>query len=141
MSGLGSSDRLFGDRDQELTTRRLRYLVDGIEEAVAARDDLRLAELVAPPALGSLLREADRLRQMQLRWSPARTGLSWARSSRRGGRNRVWLTVRLEDRTRLLSEGPPRLAVAAEAELDLELDVSRPSWRLCRAEIVPKPPV
>jgi hypothetical protein len=117
------------------TTERVRQLVDGIENAVSAGDDLELASFLAPPALGYALAETAAMRRAGTTWLPARTGLRWSGSDRvPEGPGRFWLRLRFDDHTQLRSSGRTECAAPLPHEVEVELDTTSIPWRLCQAE-------
>lgn len=120
-------------RGVELTTFRLRQLVDELEAASAERDELALARLVSPALLARLSARSMTLAGRDTQWRPARQGLRWTPSNRRSEREgRAWFRVRFEDLTTHL--GPEGLQAASPEtrELELEVDTTTAPWRLWR---------
>jgi hypothetical protein len=133
--GSNSAWRSSQDRGVAETTERVRQLVDGIEGAVAAGDDLELARYLASPALSRFLEATAARRAVHEKWLPARAGLCWSRSDRApGAPGRFWLRLRFEDRTQV--QGPTRRVTAATVvhEVEVELDTTEAPWRLCEVE-------
>lgn len=128
--GLGAAQRREG---LEQTTRRLRELVDGIEAAIVAGDELRMAQHLEPELLGLLISHSKSVAASGERWEPARQGLRWAHSRRRSaGPGRIWLRVRFEDQTRHTGGGRQRSALAETRELELDVETTMGRWRLWR---------
>jgi hypothetical protein len=119
------------------TTERVRQLVDGIESAIRAGNDLELASYLAPPALGHALSQTAAMRTTRSTWLPARAGLRWSGSDRAPeGPGRFWLRLRFDDRTEVRSEGANVTAAAITHEVEVELDTTSAPWRLCQADEV-----
>lgn len=119
------------------TTERVRQLIDGIESAIAAGNDLELARYLAPPALGTLLAATAAVRTSGGAWIPARAGLRWSGCDRpAGGPGRFWLRLRFEDRTEVRSESKRMVAATMSHEVEVELDTTQVPWRLCQVEEV-----
>lgn len=119
------------------TTERVRQLVDGIESAISAGNDLELASYLAPPALGHALAQTAALRAAGSTWLPARAGLRWSGSDRSpDGPGRFWLRLRFDDRTEVSSESGTFTAASVTHEVEVELDTTSAPWRLCQAEEV-----
>jgi hypothetical protein len=127
--------RLAQDRGVAETTKRVRQLVDGIEGAVAAGDDLELARYLSPPALGRFLGATAARRAFGDKWLPARAGLCWTRSDRAASApGRFWLRLRFEDRTQIQSRTGRLTAATIVHEVEVELDTTDAPWRLCEVE-------
>jgi hypothetical protein len=125
------------DRGIAETTDRVRQLVDGIENAIAAGNDLELASYLAPPALGQVLAQTAAMRAAGSTWLPARAGLRWSGSSRPPqGPGRFWLRLRFEDRTGVRCPSATATAAAVAHEVEVELDTRSAPWRLCQVEEV-----
>lgn len=133
--GSGSGWRSAQNRGVAETTERVRQLVDGIEGAIGAGDDLELARYLAPPALGRLLAGTAGLRAAGEKWLPARAGLCW-RTCDRGATEpgRFWLRLRFEDRTQVQGRTGRVTAAAVIHEVEVELDTTEAPWRLCDVE-------
>jgi hypothetical protein len=131
----GGGWRSARDRGVAETTERVRQLVDGIEGAIGAGDDLELARYLAPPALGRLLRGSTELRAAGEKWLPARAALCW-RTSERGATQpgRFWLRLRFEDRTQVQGRTGRVTAAIVVHEVEVELDTTEAPWRLCDVE-------
>lgn len=123
------------DRGVTETTERVRQLVDGIEIAIAAGDDLELARYLAPPALGRLLGATATLRGAGEKWLPARAGLCWSVTHRAAVEpGRFWLRLRFEDRTQVRGRTRFITAAAVAHEVEVELDTTQAPWRVCQVE-------
>lgn len=127
--------RLGQDRGVAETTERVRQLVDGIEGAVAAGDDLELARYLAPPALGRFLGATAARRAVGEKWLPARARLCWTSSHRAAAApGRFWLRLRFEDRTQVRGRTGRVTAATVVHEIEVELDTTEAPWRLCDVE-------
>lgn len=124
----------------EQTTQRLRELVDGIEAAVLAGDELQMSQYVVPEILAVLITHAKSVAASGERWEPAREGLRWAASKRRpGGPGRIWLRVRFEDLTRHAGGERQHSALGETKELELDVETALGRWRLWGAlEVEPR---
>jgi hypothetical protein len=117
------------------TTDRVRQLVDGIEAAVAAGDDLQLTRYLAPPALSRFLEATAARRAVGEKWLPGRAGLCWRRSDRTArAPGRFWLRLRFEDRTQVQTRTRGVVAPTVVHEVEVELDTTDTPWRLCEVE-------
>lgn len=118
-------------------TIRLRQMVDELESAASERDELALAQVVAPGLLARLSSHGAELARGQVRWRPARQGLRWAPSDRASsGAGRAWFRVRFED---LSTHVGPQGMVAARGdthELELEVDTRTSPWRICQVLVM-----
>lgn len=120
-------------RAEGATTNHLRELVDGLEMAIARRDELELARFLAPRALGQVIAESHHLQDRDVQWLPARTGLRWSSSPRESSNpGCFWLRIQFEDATRWRTRQGWVVAPMVSAELELELDTRRTPWKLCR---------
>jgi hypothetical protein len=108
-----SRPQLVGASD---TTRWVRQLVDGLEEALARGDDLGAAITSGRGA-----------------WLPARSGLRWSQSRLHpDGPGLVWLLLRFEDLTRCEYPDGGLTAPLRTFEVEAELETLSVPWRLYR---------
>lgn len=113
----------------------MRQLMDGIESAIAAGDDLALSRYLAPPALGVLLARSAAARRDGQRWLPARAGLRWSASNRTPtAPGRFWLRLRFEDQSEVRFSASAIAAAALVYEIEVELLTTSVPWRVCQAQ-------
>ncbi|MHB1527342.1 MAG: hypothetical protein ACYDEA_12340 [Candidatus Dormibacteria bacterium] len=115
------------------TTNRLRQLVDGVEAAIAAGDDVALVRYISPQLTARMLAAAATFRADRGAWHPARSGLRWSQCRRRpDGPGRLWLRLRFEDLTRCEYPEGAVIAPLRTHEVDVELETTSVPWKLCR---------
>lgn len=115
------------------TTRRLRQLVDGLEEALARGDELGAVQFLAPPLQGRLLAIAAAVKSGRGAWLPARSGLRWSQSRRHpDGPGLLWLRLQFEDLTRCEYPDGGLTAPLRTVEVEAELETLSVPWRLYR---------
>ena len=115
------------------TTRRVRQLVDGVEDALTRGDDLGAVRFLTPRLQGRLLAVASTFRSGQGVWLPARSGLRWTQSRRRpDGPGLLWLRLQFEDLTRCQYPEGGLSAPLRTFEVEVELETVSVPWRLHR---------